>query len=138
MGAAKHTVGASKYMRPSKDTEASKHTGGIQTYGGHPNVWSHMDTPLVRQSILSLCCICTAGIQTYRGASKHIRVSKHMGDIQTYIGASKHVGVAKHTGGIQTHVVVSKHIGTSKHMGQAKHTGGIPACLPIPQSGFCH
>ena len=36
--------------------------------GGHPNVWGHMDTPLVWQSMLSLCCVCTGGIQTYGGA----------------------------------------------------------------------
>ena len=59
-GAFKHTGGASKHMVASKDT------GSIQMYGGiwrplsltkhafcvvyvqgHPNVWGHMDTPLV-------------------------------------------------------------------------------------------
>ena len=45
---------------------------GIQTYMGHPNVWGHMHTPLVWQSMLSLCCVCmgaskhTGGVQTYR------------------------------------------------------------------------
>ena len=43
---------------------------GHQTYRGHPNilehpnVWGHMDTPLVWQSRHSLCCGCTGGIQT--------------------------------------------------------------------------
>ena len=90
--------------------------GAIQTYRGHPNIWGHpnvlghMDTPLVWQSMLSLCCVCTGDIQTS---------SKHTGSIQTYVG-------------------VSKHMRASKHMGASKYTGGIPSCLPILQSRFCH
>ena len=101
---------------------SSKHTGGIQTYGGvqtwgvskhtwghpkilgHPNVLGHMDTPLVWQRMLSLCCVCTGGIQT---SSKHTR------DIQTYVGCPNICRAFK-------------------------HTGGIPACLPILQNRFCH
>ena len=33
-------------------------------YRGHADVWGHVDTSFVWQSILSLCCVCT-------GASKH-------------------------------------------------------------------
>ena len=38
----------------------------------------HVDTSFVWQSILSLCCVCTGGIQTsskYMGASKHLSFS---------------------------------------------------------------
>ena len=63
---------------------SSKHMGSIQTYGAsqywghsnvwhHPNVWGHMDTPLVWQSMLSLCCVCTGGIQTYGGQNVFIQ-----------------------------------------------------------------
>ena len=61
----KHTGGASKHMA------ASKHRGGIPTYRWYPsiwwhlNLWGHMDTPLVWQSMLSLCCLCTGGMQMY-------------------------------------------------------------------------
>ena len=63
----KHTGGASKHMA------ASKHRGGIPTYRWYPsiwwhlNLWGHMDTPLVWQSMLSLCCLCTGGMQMYVG-----------------------------------------------------------------------
>ena len=63
----KHTGGASKHMA------ASKHRGGIPTYRWYPsiwwhlNLWGHMDTPLVWQSMLSLCCLCTGGMQMYEG-----------------------------------------------------------------------
>ena len=52
---------------------ASKHTGDYPSIWGHPNVWGHMDTLSVWQSMFSLCCICTAGIQT---SSKHMGASK--------------------------------------------------------------
>ena len=44
-------------------------------YRGHVDVWGHVDTSFVWQSILSLCCVCTGGIQAsskYMGASKHL------------------------------------------------------------------
>ena len=44
--------------------------------------------PLVSQSMLSLCCVCTGGIQT---SSKHMEASKHM-------GALKHMGTSKQLG----------------------------------------
>ena len=47
-------------------------------YRGHADVWGHVDTSFVWQSILSLCCVCTGGIQTsskYIGASKHLSFS---------------------------------------------------------------
>ena len=43
-------------------------------YRGHADVWGHVDTSFVWQSILSLCCVCTGGIQIsskYMGTSKH-------------------------------------------------------------------
>ena len=142
MGASKHTVGASKYIGPSKQMEcpnmegdiqtcrgfpniqgASKHkrgiqnVGGVQTYGGIKTYSRCIQTygaskcmgtyghPLVWQSMLSLCCVCTG-----------------------------HPNISKHTEGHPKHM-----LGVSKHMlGVSKHTGGIPACLPIPRSGFCH
>ena len=59
----------------------------------HPNNWGsqiygaygHL---LVSQSMLSLCCVCTGGIQT---SSKHMEASKHM-------GALKHMGTSKQLG----------------------------------------
>ena len=60
---------APKCMGVSRDT--GRHMGGIQRYRGyaniweHPNVWGHMNTPLVWQSMLSLYCGCTGGIQTF-------------------------------------------------------------------------
>ena len=45
---------------------------------GHADVWGHVDTSFVWQSIISLCCVCTGGIQTsskYMGASKHLSFS---------------------------------------------------------------
>ena len=45
---------------------------------GHADVWGHVDTSFVWQSIISLCCACTGGIQTsskYMGASKHLSFS---------------------------------------------------------------
>ena len=47
-------------------------------YRGHADVWEHVDTSFVWQSILSLCCVCTGGIQTsskYMGASRHLSFS---------------------------------------------------------------
>ena len=132
MGASKHTVGASKNIGPSKQMGVSKHVGGFQTYRGHPNI---------------------------KGASKMWVVSKHMGASKHTVGASKHMGIQMY-GDIWTPLSLTKHAffvlcmyGTSKHHqniqrviqtyvrgvqtdGVSKHTGGIPACLPIPQSGF--
>ena len=45
---------------------AFKHMGAPK-HMGHLNVWGHMGTPFIWQSILSLCCVSTEGIQTYRG-----------------------------------------------------------------------
>ena len=39
LAVSKHTVGKSNIWRASKHMVASKHTGGIQTYRGHPNIW---------------------------------------------------------------------------------------------------
>ena len=73
MGTSKHTKGASKHMVASKHTGGIQTYRGIKTYGGiemygayghplsltkhaffalcmyrgHPNIWGHMDTPLV-------------------------------------------------------------------------------------------
>ena len=107
-------------------------------YGGH------MDTTSVWQSMLSLCCICTADIQT---SSKHtwghpniwkcphifrghpnIGVPKHTGSIQTYgdtniqedvqtWGYPNIQGVIQTYFGIQTYGGPSKYMGVSKHMG---------------------
>ena len=76
--------GASKDRRECK--LGGGHTVGIQTYGGiqtyqgvHPNIWWHLNiqgaskckggilTPLSLKNKLSLCCVCTGGIQTYGG-----------------------------------------------------------------------
>ena len=84
-GASKHTGGVQTYG-------ASKHIGGHPNIWGHSNIcggaskhmvaskhtgaWKHMEVskcmgayghPLVWQSMLSLCCVCTEGIQTYEG-----------------------------------------------------------------------
>ena len=48
-------------------------------------MYGEYGNPLVSQSMLSLCYVCTGGIQT---SSQHMEASKHM-------GASKHVGTSK-------------------------------------------
>ena len=89
----------------------SKH-GGIQTYRVHPHIWGHMDTPLVWHSMLSMCCVCTGGIQnitqTYNRVFKHMGVSKHdrhpnIGGIQTYRGCPHMWGHSNIKGAIQTY-----------------------------------
>ena len=149
----KHTGGASKHMA------ASKHRGGIPTYRWYPsiwwplNLWGHMDTPLVWQSMVSLWClfwmplihldtaICLdAHIQTHRGKPNIWRTSKHTGGVQTYGDVQPYRGVSKdrghpniqgiqtyreckHMGYVQTYRWASKHMKVSKHMGTSKHTG---------------
>ena len=126
----KHTGGASKHMA------ASKHRGGIPTYRWYPsiwwhlNLWGHMDTPLVWQNMLSLCCLCTEGIQTlskYMGASKHWSCP----NIQRAFKHREHSNIQGHPN-ICGHPIVWGHMdtplvwcflcvvyvqGTSKHMG---------------------
>ena len=74
--------------------------GGIQKYEGHPNMGAakcmgaHMDTPSVYQSMHSLCCICTAGIQT---SSKHTQ-----GHPNIHRGLQTYGSVHRYSGGIQT------------------------------------
>ena len=70
---------SSKHMGASKHMGVSRHIGGIQTHGGvqtcrgafkhmgASKCMGHIYTPLVWQSVLSLCCVCTGGIQTYGG-----------------------------------------------------------------------
>ena len=111
------TYGSSKHVGVSTHIGASKHIGCIQTYRGcvqtygvHPNIQGVsknmgaskcMDTPLVWQSMLSLCCVCTGGIQTS---------FKHTGGVQTY-GEHPNIRAPKLTGGIQTYRRASKHMG---------------------------
>ena len=65
----------------------SKHVGTVQMYGAYGHL-------LVCQSMLSLCCVFTGGIQTS---------SNHIGHPNIW-GASKHTYGSVHTysGGIQT------------------------------------
>ena len=112
-GTSKH-VGVSNIQGTSKHKRGIQNVGGVQTYGGIKTYSRCIQTygafkcmgtyghPLVSQSMLSLCCVCTG----------------HPNIIKIYWGSSKHVR------GVQTYRV-------------SKHTGGIPACLPIPRSGFC-
>ena len=102
--------------------------GDIQINRGHPNIWEaskHMGVQTYR------------GIQTYEecpniwGHQNIQKASKHM-------GVSKHIRVAKHMGSVQTYESIQTYRWPSKQMGVSKHTGGIPACLSIPQSGFHH
>ena len=65
----------------SKHIGASKHTGDHPNIWWHPNIWQQLNIqgaskcmgayghPLVWQSMLYLCCLCTGGIQT---SSKHM------------------------------------------------------------------
>ena len=125
MGACKHTGGHSNIWGHSNIQGvhpntwwhlniqgASKHTGGIQTYGGIQMYGGHMDTPLVWQSMLSLCCVCTGGMHhpniwgswSIQGASKHP-------------GASKHTGVHPNIqGGIWRHPNIQGHPNVWGHM----------------------
>ena len=80
-----------------------------------------MNTPSVLQSLLSLCCICTAGFQT---SSIHMWASKHMGVSIHIQGASKHRGA-------QTYWGVSKH-GASRHTGGCPNMGGIQTYRGYP------
>ena len=81
-----------------------------------------MDTPLIWKSMLSLCCICTAGIQTS---------SQHMGDIQTYGGYPNIHEASKHMWGVFKIMGHSNIQGSSKHMGASKCIGayGHPLSL---------
>ena len=57
---------------------------------GCPNVWGHIDTPSVWQSMLSFCCICTVGIQT---SSKHTQGHPNIWECPNIQETSKHRGV---------------------------------------------
>ena len=61
--------------------------------------------------MLSLCCVCTGGIQMYGAYGHPLSLTNHPFFVLCIC-----------TGGIQTS---SKHMGASKHMGVSKHTGGI-------------
>ena len=118
-----------------------KHTRGIQTYQGHPNI---------QAAIKTYGCIQTyGGIQAYKGHPNIQGASKCMGAyghplsltkyaffvlymysrypniIQTYMGASKHMGDIQHTGGIQTYGGHPNIQGASKYMGAVQTYGGI-------------
>ena len=108
----------------------------------------HMDTPLVWQSMIYLCCVCTGGMQTsskHVGGSKHMGVSKHTGGIQTY-GVSKHIGrhmgASKHTGPIQTYGGIQTYKGhpniqgALKHMGASKCMGAYGHPLSVTKHAF--
>ena len=99
--------GASKHKR------GIQNVGGVQTYGGIKTYSRCIQTygpskcmgtyghPLVSQSMLSLCCVCTGHpniIKTYKGSSKHmLGVSKQMGcpNIQ---GAFLHAFLSREAG----------------------------------------
>ena len=113
----KHTGGASKHMA------ASKHRGGIPTHRWYPsiwwhlNLWGHMDTPLVWQSMLSLCCLCTGGMQMYGG----------MWDT-SFVWQSILSLCCVCTGGIQTS---SKYMGVSKHLSfSSQNHSHLPRLVP--------
>ena len=116
MGAFIHTGGASKHMAVSKHIGASKCMG-------------YMDTPLVGQSMLSLCCLCT-------GESKHLLYNPEL-----YLPSSKHreapkcMGVSKHTG---RHMGTSKDTGSHPYMRDIKCTGGIQTCFCVILNYICH
>ena len=86
--------GVSKHMGASECRVAYGHPISVTKhaffvllmYRGHPDVWGHMDTPFIWQSMLSLCCVCMGA-------------SKHTGGVQTY-GASKHTGGCPNIGSI--------------------------------------
>ena len=96
------TAGIQTYRGESKHTGQHPHIWGcpniwdIQTYRGIKHMWGvqtwgDMGTPLIQQSMLSLCCVCTGGIQTsskHRGASKHMQGIQTYGGVQTYRGYS--------------------------------------------------
>ena len=76
---------------------ASKHRGGIPTYRWHPskwwhlNLWGHMDTPLVWQSKLSLCCLCTGACRCMGSCGHLLCLTKYPFFCVVYVqGASKH------------------------------------------------
>ena len=81
--------GASKHKRGIQNVVGVQTYGGIKTYSrciqtyGASKCMGTYGHPLVSQSMLSLCCVCTGHpniIKTYRGSSKHmLGVSKQMG-----------------------------------------------------------
>ena len=99
----------------------SKHTVGIQTYGGiqmygaygHPlSLTKHAFFVLYMYSRHPNIIQKTGDIQTYRGPSNHMGKSKHLGGIQSYGSCPDIQGESKYSEGIQT-------------WGVSKHTGGI-------------
>ena len=100
----------------AKHMGASKHTGGILTYGGakthrgHPNVCS-----LKKKK---------------QGESKHMGSVQTYGDVQTYRDIQTYCGNPNIQVGIQTW-------GHANIWG-SKHAGCIPACISITWCGFCH
>ena len=119
---------------------ASKHTGGVQTYGGiqryrgppkhmrHPNVWG-IWTPLsVTKHAFFVACMYRGNpniIQTCRGCPNILWASKHMGGVQTYRRVSKHIGT-------------SKHMGVSTHIRDPNIQGGIQTCRGCVQTYEVH
>ena len=133
---------------------ASKHMGCpnmrvIQTYRDHPNVWGHMDTPLVLQSMLSMCCVCTGAIQTspkHTAGCSNIWGCPNMRVIQTYMGHPNVWGhmdtplvwqsmpsmlcmYRGHQNITQTYSRVFKHMGVSKHEGHPNVWGHMDTPL---------
>ena len=114
--------------------------GGIQTYWGIQMYQGHIDIPSVWQSMLSLCCICRAGIQT---SSKHTLGHPNIWECPNIQGASKHRDAKAYRrypniwghpdiqegvqiyGGIQTYRGTSNHIGYPNIWGYQNIEGAI-------------
>ena len=157
MGASKHTggcpnIGGCPHIQQNANIQVgiqtygsiqtygvSKHTGGIQMYGGH------MDTPssLTKHAFFLLYMYSRhpnihRGIKhmgvSRQGASKHRGVQAYRG-YPNILGASKHTGVMQTYWGIQTYrgciqiYVASKYRGCpnigSVHTGRHSNIGGV-------------
>ena len=125
------TYGVSRH-RGTQTYRGIQTYGGVQTYRRHPNLlagiqgggqkqdgtnWDIVQElqqqrsyigQYIGQDMTAGWKVLPAVLHTTWGASKHMGMSKHTGDIN-YMGMSKHTW--------------SKHMGASKHTGVSKHRG---------------
>ena len=108
---------------------ASKHSG-VSKHEGHPNIQGASKCMGAYGHSLSVTkhaffvLYMYGGIQTLSKLTGGVQTSKHVG-IQTNRGASKHMRASKHTGDVQAYGSIQTYRGPSKHMGASKHTGSI-------------
>ena len=124
--------------------------GDVQTYRGHPNIWStqtygeypnngaskHMGHPNIQVGIQTYRDIQTWGVSKHTGSIQHMGASKCMEAYGHPLILTKHAFIVLCM--YRGHLNIIKTYRASKDMGVSKHTGIIPACLPILQNRLCH